>query len=68
MANTKVHLDVQTGTGTPPNGWKKCTNSAGAEIDFACKYTGGNWPADDPLPPPGGPGFFQFVVPGRCSS
>lgn len=57
-SNTNVQLDVQTGA-PPDNTWKKCTDGAGNEIDFCCKYTGGNYPADDPDPPPGGPGFFQ---------
>ena len=54
MPDTNVELDVQTGA-PPDNTWKKCTDSAGTEINFCCKYTGGDWPASEN----GGPGYFQ---------
>ena len=48
MADTTVKLAVKKGAlPEPPDGWKKCKDGDGTEIDFHCKYTGGNTAADD---------------------
>jgi len=53
--DTNVELDVQPGL--PPDAtWKKCQDSAGADLDtFCCQFTGGDWDASDG----GEPGAFQ---------
>ena len=60
MANPETHVHLHVQTGLPPDtAWKKCTDGADNEIDFCFKYTGGDYPANDPVLPIGGPGFFQ---------
>ena len=60
MPNQDTHVDLHVQTGAPPDDkWKTCTDGAGKDLEFCCKYTGGDWPADDPVPPAGGPGYFQ---------
>lgn len=53
IPDTPVKLDVQSGS-PPDDTWKKCQDSAGADIDFCCQFTGGNWPDGQ-----GGPGCYQ---------
>ncbi len=56
MVNPETHVDLHVQTGAPPDDtWKTCTDGAGSDIDFCCKYTGGDWPDSEG----GGPGFFQ---------
>ena len=62
MPDTHITLYVQKDEPDDPDGWKRCTKD-GADTDFWCKYEGGNYPANDPVPPPGGPGYFQTVTP-----
>ena len=59
MPNPPTNVELHVKTGAPPDDtWKTCTGSD-PEGEFCCKYTGGDWPADDPAPPGGGPGYFQ---------
>jgi hypothetical protein len=57
MPDTSVDLDVQTGS-PPDDTWTICKDGTGANINYCCKFTGGDWPADDPNGA-GGPGYFQ---------
>jgi hypothetical protein len=52
--NTQIELEVKTGS-PPDSSWKKCTDSSGNEIDFSCRYSGGDWSS-------GGAGAFQAIV------
>ena len=53
MPNPDTHVQLHVQTGAPPdNTWKKCKDGADNEINFRCKYTGGDWSAN-------GPGSFE---------